>query len=715
MKKLILIAFLFAFVGAFGQNNDSTKYYKSVDYGWQYKRLKADSILMMPNGLIVNRAFKFILPSDTSSMLANYRNGIISLNADSVYQASQLLLRVRYSDTASMLSPYARTVNIPSSATFVKVTDTASMLNPYYLKSNPSAYITSAAIVNKVNYSDTSTIVAPYLRKADTSTLSNRINLKVNYTDTASMLSNYKNNISSLINDSVYKAAQLLLKLKYTDTASMLSPYARTSSLPSLTPYVKYTDTSSMLSPYYRSANPSGYITASAITGKVNYTDTASMLTPYQRSASATKYSDTSAMLSPYLRSASASATYLTQSTAASTYYLQTNPTGYITSAAITGKMNYTDTASMLTNYKNNISSLISDSVYQAAQLLLRVKYTDTASMLSPYFKTANATFVPLAGGTMTGALLLNADPSASLGAATKNYVDNAITGIFWKNAVRVATISNIVLTGLQTIDGVVLIAGSRVLVKNQTSALDNGIYVVSATTWTRSSDADSGYELWGSAVFVENGGAVNGGTQWTNSNSTQPTIGTDNITFSQIAGAGVYTNGTYLSLTGNVFDVNSTYSSNWNTAYTNRITSATAPLSISSNTVAISQASISANGYLSSTDFTTFNNKQAALTNPITGTGTTNYHTKFTGSTTIGNSLVFDNGTSVGVGTAAPSASAALQVVSTTQGIIFPVMTAAQRTAIVSPANGLIVTQSDGTVGIYIYINSAWHAIVML
>ena len=61
--------------------------------------------------------------------------------------------------------------------------------------------------------------------------------------------------------------------------------------------------------------------------------------------------------------------------------------------------------------------------------------------------------------------------------------------------------------------------------------------------------------------------------------------------------------------------------------------------------------------GALSSADWTTFNNKQNALTNPVTGTGTTNYVPKFTGSTAIGNSIIFDNGTQVGIYTASPAA----------------------------------------------------------
>ena len=86
----------------------------------------------------------------------------------------------------------------------------------------------------------------------------------------------------------------------------------------------------------------------------------------------------------------------------------------------------------------------------------------------------------------------------------------------------------------------------------------------------------------------------------------------------------------------------------NWDTAYNTRIVTASSPLSFISNTISISQASGSTSGYLSSTDWTTFNNKQSALTNPVTGTGTTNYLPKFTGTSTIGNSGISDDGTTV-------------------------------------------------------------------
>ena len=105
--------------------------------------------------------------------------------------------------------------------------------------------------------------------------------------------------------------------------------------------------------------------------------------------------------------------------------------------------------------------------------------------------------------------------------------------------------------------------------------------------------------------------------------------------------------------------------STDWNT-FNNKASlsafSASPPLSYNSGTGAfsITQSSGSTNGYLSSTDWTTFNNKQSALTNPITGTGTTNYVAKFSGTTQLSNSLIFDNG-AVGINTTSPNSSTVL------------------------------------------------------
>jgi hypothetical protein len=101
----------------------------------------------------------------------------------------------------------------------------------------------------------------------------------------------------------------------------------------------------------------------------------------------------------------------------------------------------------------------------------------------------------------------------------------------------------------------------------------------------------------------------------------------------------------------------------------TSGVTIGSTPITTSGTiTLEIATASGSQNGLLSSSDWTTFNGKQNALTNPVTGTGTTNYLPKFTGSTTIGNSQVFDNGTNVGIGTDLPA-----DLLNLDGGVIYP------------------------------------------
>jgi hypothetical protein len=118
---------------------------------------------------------------------------------------------------------------------------------------------------------------------------------------------------------------------------------------------------------------------------------------------------------------------------------------------------------------------------------------------------------ISMAGHTITNVT----DPSAPQDAATKAYVDAAsITDPH--ASVRAGTTANLAaISGLLTIDGIVLAPGDRVLVKNQNTPTENGIYLVAPGAWTRSNDADAGSELTGgSTVFVEQG-TINGDTQW--------------------------------------------------------------------------------------------------------------------------------------------------------------------------------------------------------
>lgn len=88
-----------------------------------------------------------------------------------------------------------------------------------------------------------------------------------------------------------------------------------------------------------------------------------------------------------------------------------------------------------------------------------------------------------------------------------KKFVEDKLNYLGLKRSVKVATTANITLSGIQAIDGISLTAGDRVLVKNQTSKTQNGIYLVSAQNWERSSDLDQTPELVpGVSCFVEQG-----------------------------------------------------------------------------------------------------------------------------------------------------------------------------------------------------------------
>lgn len=153
-------------------------------------------------------------------------------------------------------------------------------------------------------------------------------------------------------------------------------------------------------------------------------------------------------------------------------------------------------------------------------------------------------------------ATLTVADPTASAHAATKAYVDSVAQGLTVKASVRAATTANITLSGEQTIDGVSVVSGNRVLVKNQGTQTQNGIYIASSGAWTRSDDASTGSELVSAFVFVEEGTA-NADTGWVQTTNSPITLGSSNIVFAQFSGAGTYTAGNGLDLTGSTFSVN--------------------------------------------------------------------------------------------------------------------------------------------------------------
>lgn len=146
--------------------------------------------------------------------------------------------------------------------------------------------------------------------------------------------------------------------------------------------------------------------------------------------------------------------------------------------------------------------------------------------------------------------------PSASGDVATVGYVQSIMEGLDPKEAVRVATTANLAdLEGLLTIDGVTLVAGDRVLVKNQNDAEDNGIYIAAVGAWSRSADANSSIELIGAYTLVRAGTAQQG-QGYVCSVSDSFVLGTDPCTFVIFKAAADFIGGDGIDITGTTISV---------------------------------------------------------------------------------------------------------------------------------------------------------------
>jgi hypothetical protein len=168
-----------------------------------------------------------------------------------------------------------------------------------------------------------------------------------------------------------------------------------------------------------------------------------------------------------------------------------------------------------------------------------------------------------------------------------KKYVDTVAQGLDIKDAVRVGTTANLTatysngssgvgatLTNSSTqaalvIDGITMVVNDRVMVKDQSTTLQNGLYKVTnigsgSTNWvlTRTPDGDESTEVNGGSFFFVQEGSTNGDNGYVTTNDGNPTIGTDAITFEQFSGAGQVTAGSGLSKSGNIIDVNTDGSS---------------------------------------------------------------------------------------------------------------------------------------------------------
>jgi formylmethanofuran dehydrogenase subunit C len=216
-----------------------------------------------------------------------------------------------------------------------------------------------------------------------------------------------------------------------------------------------------------------------------------------------------------------------------------------------------------------------------ATDPLARSNHTgsQTASTISDFdtqVRTSKVTDLtaPTSSFSMNSQKITNlGTPTDSTDAATKAYVDAVTEGLHIHPSVVAATTANITLASDvengDTLDGVTLSTGDRILVKNQSTASENGIYVVAASgAPSRATDFDTPAEIDGGDFVFVTGGTANDNTGWVQTN-TVGTVGTDAIAFSQFSGAGTYTAGNGLTLTGTSFSINTGVTVDLSTAQT--------------------------------------------------------------------------------------------------------------------------------------------------
>lgn len=316
--------------------------------------------------------------------------------------------------------------------------------------------------------------------------------------------------------------------------------------------------------------------------------------------------------------------------------------TGNVT-GNLTGNVTGNVTAASGTSTFNNVTisgSLDMDSGTSATITGLATPTNSSDAATKGYVDTADALKLNLSGGTLSGALAMGTNkitglgtPTADADAVTKSYVDAIAQGIDAKASVVAASTANLTLSGAQTIDGVSVIAGNRVLVKDQTTASDNGIYLCASGSWTRTTDADTYAELVAAYTFVE-GGTVNANNGFICTIPTSGTLGSTSITFAQFSGAGQVVAGTGMSKTGNTLNVN---------------TASSARIVVGADEIDLATTGVTASTYKSVT-VDTFG-RITAGTNPttISGFGITDAYTKTEVDTSLSAKLSTTGGTMSG------------------------------------------------------------------
>lgn len=141
-------------------------------------------------------------------------------------------------------------------------------------------------------------------------------------------------------------------------------------------------------------------------------------------------------------------------------------------------------------------------------------------------FETSNASLVTL---------LIDDTVVKATRAWVASYITDELAKLDSKQSVRVATIANIALAGPQAIDGVAVVAGDRVLVKNQTAAKDNGLYIAAVADWVRAKDADVSAEVTSGLIVSVEQGATLADTRWQLVTDGAIVLGTTALTFQNV------------------------------------------------------------------------------------------------------------------------------------------------------------------------------------